>query len=420
MNASIPKRLLESREFRPLGTLARVVLRGLWRRGEERLWTREELLQELQSRGLFLGRRGLEEFEAVIEEFLASGALRRPTELELDADGTDDHGALYLPILSADRPRDVRSETPAARRKREQRERDRQDPERVAARRAGRHSPSPDAQSAPPSTAPERPAVEPPSARDTGCDISRDMPPLSHLDVTVTGHVTPSVTVTASGGERGGGNSSSSSSSSSEETRHSQGVTAREREGAPGWAPVTPVTGSVTPDVTGSVTPDVTAADLVRALSEHAPHRVNCMAPQRILERATQLLVEQRVTRAELDEMGRKAAKGELMGQDQREVTDLVLLVGGRQGEGGLLTLWVGAARSSLAKTAREMVKSARAQSTRQNDLPYGAGAPGRAPPSTPAAVASTDHPQPLPGRFSPPVVRAGPPHDERRGRQVG
>ena len=264
MNASIPRRLAESREFRGLGTLARVVLRILWRRGEERRWSREELLAELQTRGLFLGRVGLGEFETIVAELSSAGAL------EPDPDAGAD-GALLLPVLSADTPRDARSESPAARRKREQRERDRKDPDRVAARQATRQAHPPDAQSAPPSTAPERPPVEPPSARDTARDNSRDSSPLSHPDVTVTGHVTNSVTVTSGGVGGGRGISSSSSSSSSEETRHSEGIGARPRGRGPEGAPVTPVTGGVTPPVTGGVTPDVTPPGPVAEEAQDAP-----------------------------------------------------------------------------------------------------------------------------------------------------
>lgn len=418
MNASIPRRLMESREFRGLGTLARVVLRLIWRRGEERRWSREELLAELQTRGLFLGRVGFDEFETTVAELLVTGAL----EPDPDAAAPD---TLLLPVLSADTPRDARSESPAARRKREQRDRDRKNPELVAARQANRQAPSPDAQSAPTSTAPTRPAVEPPSARDTGRDISRDTSTLSHPDVTVTGHVTVPVTVTPSGvggGERGGEeNSSSSSSSFSEETWREQRVTAREGAPARGEAPVTVVTGgvtgSVTPSVTGGVTPPVTgsgaageAADaapitgqeITHAFETHAPDRVNCVAPGRIVDRAEDLCRAQRLTRAELDTMARMAGRGELVGQDKRKVTDLTMLVGGREGEGGLLALWMGAARAAHAAAAKERAREARLAANQQRGLPYGAGA-GAAP-----------------GRFTPPVVaRAGAANDGR-GRDTG
>lgn len=369
MNSSIPKRLIASREFRALGTLARIVVRLLWRRGEEGCWPGDELLTELQTRGLFLGRAGIAEFEPVREELLGAGALVYDPE-------TDEH---TMPILSGDRARDARSETAAARRKREQRDRDRQDPERVAARRALRHAPSVDPQTTPPSTAPERSPVEPPSACDTGRDNWRDTPPCHTPNVTVTGHVTghvtSPVTVTPSGGERGGEENSSSSSSFSEGNRREQRVTAPAREGA---GPVTPVTGGVTPpvtpSVTGGVTPGVTGDDLVRAFIEHAPHRVNTVAPARILTRASELLVELRVTRDELVEMARRAGRGELLGQAERACTDLTLLVGGRQGEGALLAAWAGATRTAMAAASRERGRLARDAEARQRALPYGAG----------------------------------------------
>lgn len=407
MNASIPRRLLDSREFRALGTLARIVVRLIWRRGEEGHWPGEELLTELQSRGLFLGRAGIAEFEPVRAELLAAGALQYDAELD----------AHTMPILSGDRARDARSETSTARRKREQRDRDRMDPARVAARRAGRQSPTPGEQPTAPWSGSEEPLEDPLSARDRGRDNSRDTPPCHTPNVTVTGHVTSPVTVTSSGGERGGGEFSSSSSSFSEENRSNQGITAREGAHATSEAPVTAVTGSVTPDVTqlaasqeAADTP-ITGQEIVSAFTAHAPDRVNCVAPGRIVDRAEDLCRAQRLTREELGTMARLAARGELVGQDKRRVTDLTLLVGGREGEGGLLALWIGAARSQLAAAAKERQRIERDAAARQRALPYGAGVGGSS--GTPTAAA------PVGGRFSPPVVRVGAP-SELRGRETG
>lgn len=86
-------------------------------------------------------------------------------------------------------------------------------------------------------------------------------------------------------------------------------------------------------------------------------------------------------------------------------------MVGGREGEGALLALWVGAARSAHAAAVKEQTRAAQALAKAQRDLPYGAGPRG--------VVSPTPGAPPTPGRFSPPVVRAAPPGDQR-GRETG
>jgi hypothetical protein len=127
MNSSIPKALIKSREFWALGEFGRLLLRGLWRKGEVQRWeSREALLRELQSRGVFLGSPGPAAFEAFVAECLTARVLLREEE------------ALVLPILSGDRPKGEVSA--AALRKRDQRKKDAENPARVEERRQEREA----------------------------------------------------------------------------------------------------------------------------------------------------------------------------------------------------------------------------------------------------------------------------------------
>lgn len=102
MNRSIPRRLGESRQFRPLRQLARCVAERLWRRGVVQRWASEdELVDQLQQLGLFTGLSGVAEWPAVRDEFLATGFLQR------------DAAGLALPVLSADHARPEPQAAPA-------------------------------------------------------------------------------------------------------------------------------------------------------------------------------------------------------------------------------------------------------------------------------------------------------------------
>lgn len=128
MNSSISKALIKSHEFWALGEFGRLLLRGLWRRGEVQRWeSREALLRELQSRGVFLGSPGPVAFEAFVAECLTARVLLR-----------EEGEALVLPILSGDRPKGEVSA--AALRKRDQRKKDAENPARVEERQKEREA----------------------------------------------------------------------------------------------------------------------------------------------------------------------------------------------------------------------------------------------------------------------------------------
>lgn len=389
MNTTTPKPLAQSREFLALDPLGRIAVRVLWRRGVARRWEDTEDLSaddqvclELEGSGFFLGVRAAEIRIATLAALLRTGAVVR----EL--------GALVMPVLSGDRPRDDVSA--ATRRQRRRRAR------LKAEAAAEAEDDDDDGGEAPPGASETRGGSS--RARRDNDGMSR--PPVTP-STTVTAPVTRSVTGSSSGEVGGGRSSSSSSSSSSASEQRDHGVDAR--AGAEGHA-ATAVTGHVASDVTPPVTPDVTpelpvaGVEIVRAFETHAADRVNTVAPGRIVDRAEDICREHHLTRAELDTMARMAGGGELVGQDKRKVTDLTLLVGGRQGEGGLLALWIGAARTAHAAAEKDRQRAARAAAQQQRDLPYGAGT---RPPAGASGAAA--------GRFTPPVVRAGPPPDARK-----
>ncbi len=246
MSTSIPKPLLKSAEFRPLGELARIVVRGLWKRGTEQAWDgRDELLTDLQSGGMFLGARGGAEFDAFLADCFGTGAL------------VEEGGALTMPIFSADRPKGER--TAVATRKDRQRELDELYPERVeerAARKAGRGGEAPGAPDAPP------------AGVTTG---------VTEPVVTRDGHVPGDVTEDARAvGGVGEEEDSISSSSSGDSGRGGARDAAR-----PEAAPVTP---AVTPGGTAPVTPAgpavTPARGAARALLEDSRGAIFCGMPR--------------------------------------------------------------------------------------------------------------------------------------------
>lgn len=186
MNASIPKPLMKSGEFWRLSELGRILLRSIWRRGEVQRWeSREALLRELQSRGVFLGSSGPATFDAFLVECLAARVFVAP-----ETEG------LVLPILTGDRLKGELSA--AARRKREQREKDAEDPGRVERRKQAREgTPTPvtsgvtSPQVTPNVTLPVTPSV-PSEPRDTAPTVRAPAP-------------TPSPLLPPFGGEEAGG-----------------------------------------------------------------------------------------------------------------------------------------------------------------------------------------------------------------------
>ena len=132
MNASIPKALMQRQEFWCVGELARLVLRIVWRRGEEQRWApmagattgRGALLLDLQKRAMFLGELGPLRLDEVVVECLAAGLL------------IEDDGVLALSVPSSGRRAPVQSG--AAARKARQRALDAAVPERVVERQRKR------------------------------------------------------------------------------------------------------------------------------------------------------------------------------------------------------------------------------------------------------------------------------------------
>jgi hypothetical protein len=349
-----PVRLARSEEFLALDCLERHIFRPLWVRGEERRWAtdrvataEDRVFWELEALGLLVGPGARRVFDGALLAFLRTGAMRREVE------------DLVLPILSGD----VAKEQPAAAtlRKRRQRERERargavgsRDEGEGRERDTGRDIDSVSRDEVTPGEGGadrDRPGVggRDPSG-DTPRDASRSPVPEKREEILSSSSSLP-------------GNSGASDNDPVSDTA---------REGG----------GPSRPEVTPGVTPPVTLteAEVFALIERGADGRIGTH-PLSLRPRLVKRLADEGVTRDVLVVMVELAKARQLYllaARDQkpgRDVVDLAVLAGSRDGDATVLGSWVAAAHREIARRTREEAQ----ESARRRSL--------EAPPNIPGPV---------------------------------
>jgi hypothetical protein len=370
---SLSKRLAECPAFMALSWPAKMIFMVFWRGGQERSWDPvddddavETMRAEAQGKGYCVGRDA-GALDAALVEFHHRKLVRR------------DGPRLVMPLISSDRARGQLSMRPEAlrqRRRRERLERERED--------GGRDSEPPEGggpgggggrdgvrDGVRDSDAVSRPMSRPEGTladRDQGRDAGRDpSPPEERTD------------------EKNSILSSSSGPSGTSDVPTTTEGTDTAREAPPGPA------AAVTLGVTAPVTPAaLTEAEVFGALERDTGGRVGVLPPglrPRLLARLAQL----EVTREIFAVMVEEACAGRLLGQKDRPVTDLALLVGARDGEAVVLSSWANASKHVLKQRREAAARAEREATQRKRDLtpvpPGGTAAGARASPTAPGVV---------------------------------
>lgn len=373
MNTSNPRALVKSREFLALDSVPRLVLRIVWKKGEEQTWspqgstTAEEFfVREVAASGYFAEHDARAIIGGAVTAMMGSGALVGQGE------------SLVMPVLSGDRPR---GETPsgAAERKRLQRLRDAETPERVQERREkalGRRQGDG-------ATPVSRPTQADPSKRDienVTADVTADVTPEGRdpgrdlgRDLGRDGHVSEGV-----GGEERERNSVSFSLSSSGNqdsdapaTPAPARDTARDRE-----RDIERDSKDVTPS----------GREILAAFNEHSKGRVGTAGVDRpeVLARVESRFRALGVSRPLLELMAQLAGRGELDLLDKRQQVGLGWLAGqAKDHEQLTLCAWVDKTKAELARRERD----ARLEAQRALDLTPKTPAP------PPTRARDPDHP---------------------------
>ncbi len=362
-----PARLARRAEFLSLDCIDRLLYLPLWRRGEARRWATDDVATaeqrvfwELEALGLLVGPGARRAFDAALQNWVRTGAMRREDE------------ALVLPVFAGQKA----TQQPAAAtlRKRRQRERERQ---RASA--------------------------------DPGRDPARDIAAMSHRDVTrVEGdserdghgderrdpgrdglHAPARPLIPESREEKK--NLSPSLSGTSERSVGTP-VSGTTRETASGSRPS--VTAPVTPAVTA---PTLTEADVFALISIHARGKIGTH-PRALRGRLVERLAEEEVTREQFVVMMELARERALFLQESRPVIDLALLVGGRDGEAKVLGSWINATQREMQRRSDALAQEA-----------HRAAAPASRAPSTPLLCG------PVKVREASPLARTGSDHSPPR-----